>query len=80
MANRILLTNDDGSRALGLTSLISSFPQGDELFVVAPRRNQSGVGQHISLRTPLRAVSMLEIGGRWMARRPTACTLPCIIF
>ena len=60
---RILLSNDDGVHAPGLKALAAAFP-GDEVWVVAPDREQSATSHSISLHRPLRLV---EMGPRWFA-------------
>jgi len=45
----ILLTNDDGIHAPGLAHLTAALAGLDELVVVAPERNASGVGHSITL-------------------------------
>jgi len=57
---RILLSNDDGVHAPGLAALARAFP-GDEVWVVAPDREQSASSHSISLHRPLRIV---ELGPR----------------
>ncbi|ASK33589.1 5'/3'-nucleotidase SurE [Alloalcanivorax mobilis] len=53
---KILLTNDDGIAAPGLLIAEQIAAElADEVWVVAPEHDQSGVGQGISLHTPLRA-------------------------
>jgi 5'-nucleotidase len=54
---RILLSNDDGVHAPGLASLAAAFP-GDEVWVVAPDREQSASSHSISLHRPLRVVEV----------------------
>jgi 5'-nucleotidase len=50
---RILLSNDDGVHAAGLRALAAAF-EGDEVWVVAPDREQSASSHAISLHRPLR--------------------------
>ncbi len=51
---RILLTNDDGYRAPGITTLFSALTNaGHEVTIVAPERNSSGAGQSISVYAPI---------------------------
>ena len=53
---KILLTNDDGIAAPGLLIAEQIAAElAEEVWVVAPEHDQSGVGQGISLHTPLRA-------------------------
>jgi 5'/3'-nucleotidase len=60
---RILLSNDDGVHAPGLKALAAAFP-GDEVWVVAPDREQSATSHSISLHRPLR---LIEMAPRWYA-------------
>ncbi len=57
---RILLSNDDGVHAPGLRALAAAFPD-DEVWTVAPDREQSASAHAISLHRPLRVV---ELGPR----------------
>lgn len=50
---RVLLSNDDGVHAHGLRALAAAFA-GDEVWVVAPDREQSAQSHAISLHRPLR--------------------------
>lgn len=60
---RVLLSNDDGVHAAGLRALAAAF-DGDEVWVVAPDREQSASSHAISLHRPLR---MQELSPRWFA-------------
>lgn len=60
---RVLLSNDDGVHASGLAALAAAF-DGDEVWVVAPDREQSASSHAISLHRPLR---MHELAPRWYA-------------
>lgn len=60
---RILLSNDDGVHAAGLRALAAAFA-GDEVWVVAPDREQSASSHAISLHRPLR---VHELSPRWWA-------------
>jgi 5'-nucleotidase len=60
---RVLLSNDDGIQAAGLRALAAAF-SGDEVWVVAPDREQSASSHAISLHRPLRLV---EAQPRWYA-------------
>ena len=72
---RILITNDDGVHAHGLKVLerIAS-KLGDEVFIVAPESDQSGVSHSLSLNNPLR---LREVGPRHFAVQgtPTDCVI-----
>lgn len=51
----ILLTNDDGADAPGLAALAEALAGLDDLYIVAPASNQSGVGMGISIYRDLEA-------------------------
>lgn len=51
---KILLTNDDGVDAPGLWAATRALRQVGDVFVVAPDRQQSGVGASLTLHSPLR--------------------------
>ena len=54
MSLKILLTNDDGVRADGLSVLASRLHDLGEVWVVAPDRERSAVGHAFTLNEPLR--------------------------
>lgn len=55
IAQRILLTNDDGIDAPGLATLVEiAATLAPEIWVVAPERDQSGTSHALSLHDPLR--------------------------
>lgn len=54
---RILLTNDDGVRSLGLLTLKQALEPLGELSIVAPERNWSASGHGRTLFTPLRVTA-----------------------
>jgi len=60
---RVLLSNDDGVHAAGIRALAEAF-LGDEVWIVAPDREQSASSHAISLHRPLR---MQELGPRVFA-------------
>jgi 5'-nucleotidase len=60
---RVLLSNDDGVHSAGLAALAAAF-RDDEVWVVAPDREQSASSHAISLHRPLR---LLEVGPRRFA-------------
>ena len=72
---RILLTNDDGVHAPGL-KIVEEIARAlsDDVWVVAPELDQSGVSHSLSLNDPLR---LREIGPRQFAVRgtPTDCVI-----
>ncbi len=72
---RILLTNDDGVHAPGLKVLEAIARQlSDDVFVVAPESDQSGVAHSLSLNNPLR---LRKIDPRHFAVQgtPTDCVI-----
>jgi 5'-nucleotidase len=72
---RILLTNDDGVHAHGLKILEDiARVLSDDIWVVAPETDQSGVSHSLSLNDPLR---LREIGPRHFAVKgtPTDCVI-----
>ncbi len=72
---RILLTNDDGIHAAGLKLLEAIAGElSDDVTVVAPESDQSGVAHSLSLSDPLR---LREIGPRRFALKgtPTDCVI-----
>jgi len=72
---RILITNDDGIHAEGLDACEKiARTLSDEVWVVAPETDQSGVAHSLSLNDPLR---LREVGERHFAVRgtPTDCVI-----
>ena len=72
---RILVTNDDGIHAPGLRTLEAiARTLSDDVWVVAPETDQSGVSHSLSLNDPLR---LREIDERHFAVRgtPTDCVI-----
>ncbi len=72
---RILVTNDDGVHAHGLTVLEEiARTLSDDIWVVAPETDQSGVSHSLSLNDPLR---LRQIGPRRFAVKgtPTDCVI-----
>ncbi len=75
---RILLSNDDGVHAEGLALLERIARQlSDDLFIVAPEYDQSGVAHSLSLSDPLR---IREISPRHFAVKgtPTDCVIVAV--
>ena len=75
---RILLTNDDGIHAPGLKVLERiARALSDDVWIVAPERDQSGVAHSLSLNDPLRLREVSErhfaVGGT-----PTDCVLMAV--
>ena len=72
---RILITNDDGVHAEGLDVLEAIARQlSDDVTIVAPETDQSGVAHSMSLNDPLRLRKLAE--GRYAVRgTPTDCVI-----
>jgi 5'-nucleotidase len=72
---RILLTNDDGIHAPGLVTLEKiARALSDDVTVIAPETDQSGVSHSLSLSSPLRLRRVHE--GRYaVSGTPTDCVL-----
>ena len=51
----IFVTNDDGIESAGLKALVEALESLDEVFIVAPDRERSGIAMAITLYRPLRA-------------------------
>ena len=56
---RILATNDDGIYAPGLWAAVEALRNVGEVAVVAPDREQSGVGPSVTLHSPVRAAEVV---------------------
>jgi len=72
---RILITNDDGIHAPGLDVCEKiARALSDEVWIVAPESDQSGVSHSLSLNDPLR---LREVGDRHFAVKgtPTDCVI-----
>ncbi len=71
---RILLSNDDGILAKGLSILEEACAPLGELYVVAPDREQSATSHSLTLHHPLRPVRLSE--RRWQVDgTPTDCVM-----
>jgi 5'-nucleotidase len=72
---RVLCTNDDGIHAPGL-KVVEEIARAlsDDVWIVAPELDQSGVSHSLSLNDPLR---LREVGPRHFAVRgtPTDCVI-----
>jgi 5'/3'-nucleotidase len=69
---KILVSNDDGYRAEGITQLRAAMGSLGEVTVVAPDRNRSGAGNSLTLDVPLRLFES-EPGVYYVAGTPTDC-------
>ena len=70
---RILVTNDDGWDSRGLAVLEEIASEFGEVFVVAPERDRSGIGQAITLKSPLRLLQVDERRYKLIDGTPTDC-------
>jgi len=61
----ILLTNDDGIYAPGLAAMERELRRMGEVYVVAPTKEQSGVGHSITYLTPLIVKEVYDGNQRW---------------
>ena len=55
---KILVTNDDGINCAGLWAAVEALRPHGEIYVVAPDREQSGVGPSLTLHVPVRATEV----------------------
>ncbi len=69
---RILISNDDGVYAKGLSVLADSLRQIAEVHIVAPDRNRSGASNSLTLNAPLH-VKHLDNGMTSVEGTPTDC-------
>jgi 5'-nucleotidase len=69
---RILVSNDDGYRATGLTALARALAAVGEVTVVAPDRNRSGASNSLTLDVPIR-VTRADNGYFVVNGTPTDC-------
>jgi 5'/3'-nucleotidase len=69
---KILISNDDGYRAEGITRLRDALAVLSDVTVVAPDRNRSGASNSLTLDLPLR-VTQSEPGVHFVAGTPTDC-------
>lgn len=60
---KILVTNDDGVNSPGLCAVVDALCDMDEVVVVAPDRDQSGVGPALTLRAPVRVTKVAPLVG-----------------
>ncbi len=76
---RILATNDDGIHSPGLWAVVEALRDMAEVVVVAPDREQSGVGTAITLSQPIRATEVVPqangIKAYAVEGTPSDCTI-----
>ncbi|MEI6896997.1 MAG: 5'/3'-nucleotidase SurE [Psychromonas sp.] len=68
----LLISNDDGVYAPGLTALVKSLTSIADVSVVAPDRNHSGASNALTLENPLR-IQKLKNGFIAVSGTPTDC-------
>ena len=56
----ILITNDDGYNAKGITSLVNAVKDFGEILIVAPDKPQSGMGHAITVNEPIRCYETIQ--------------------
>jgi 5'-nucleotidase len=62
---RILLTNDDGIYAKGLSALYEELSQEADCLIVAPEIEQSAVGHAITISRPLMVRRAIKTAAFW---------------
>jgi 5'-nucleotidase len=69
---KILVSNDDGYLATGITLLADALSQIAEVIVVAPDRNHSGASNSLTLHAPLR-IHKVQEGRYFVNGTPSDC-------
>src|SRR5574344_1060325 len=82
---KIVITNDDGIDSEGLVTLAARLAEENEVCVVAPHRNRSGVSHHITMEHPLLIERRTQAngspcGGDWYALEgfPADCVITAL--
>lgn len=74
---KVLITNDDGYFAKGIQALAKHIAKTDEVFIVAPQFEQSGISQAITFLRPLTAMPVSgadeKLQGYTVNGTPTDC-------
>jgi 5'-nucleotidase len=78
-AAKVLLTNDDGVQAQGIASLYEAIARKRAVLVVAPDREQSGVGHAFTFNKPLH-YERAGFNGRGEAYTITGTPVDCVKF
>src|SRR5574344_1804160 len=63
---KILISNDDGLMANGITALTTALSVENDVYVIAPDRERSAAGHSLTLHTPLRVE---ELDPKYGAKR-----------
>ncbi len=74
----ILITNDDGITAPGLTALVDSVKDLGKIVVIAPDKAQSGMGHAITIGSPLRMVKVNYFGDEIEAYSCSGTPVDCV--
>lgn len=69
---KILVSNDDGYLATGITTLAKALSEVADIVVVAPDRNHSGASNSLTLHTPLR-IHKVEESRYFVNGTPSDC-------
>ena len=74
----ILITNDDGVTAPGLTALVNAVKDLGKIVVIAPDKAQSGMGHAITIGNPLRMVKVNYFGDDIEAYSCSGTPVDCV--
>lgn len=74
----ILVTNDDGVTAPGLTALVDAIKDLGKIVVIAPDKAQSGMGHAITIGYPLRMVRVNYFGDNVEAYSCSGTPVDCV--
>ena len=74
----ILITNDDGITAPGITALVDAVRDLGKIVVIAPDKAQSGMGHAITIGTPLRMVQVNYFGDNIEAYSCSGTPVDCV--
>ncbi len=77
---RILISNDDGIMAPGIRALAKRLSKEHEVTVVAPSKEQSGVGHSITYLTPIFSRSVSIPGVEAAAYAVDGSPVDCVKF
>ncbi len=59
---KVMITNDDGVYSSGLEATYKAIPDKNDIIIVAPSSQKSGIGRAISLFEPLRVTKIPDFG------------------
>jgi 5'-nucleotidase len=74
----ILITNDDGITAPGITALVDAVRDLGKIVVIAPDKAQSGMGHAITIGNPLRMVQVNYFGDNIEAYSCSGTPVDCV--